>query len=306
MDFKNIIGHKKQLEFLERNLQEGNLAHAYLFAGPADIGKFTVAKIFAKMIQTEELSVEEAHALNGQIEKGIHLDTMVFPKGEDDSIKIETVRGILNNLQMSGTARYRVLVMEEIERLTPEAANAMLKMLEEPPSKVIYVFTTSKADLILETIMSRVRRINFGVMNEEDLLMALNNRFRLQDSRQLGRVASLSMGRVAKALKLMENTEVLETYEKFYLEIKNFLQNKQISKGFGFIGQIHNDPLLTRIFIDLAFTVMREELMVAMKNGEEKLLAARVGNIEKLFELKKLAETNVNNRLLLENFILSI
>jgi DNA polymerase-3 subunit delta' len=306
MDFKNIIGHKQQLEFLERNLQEGNLAHAYLLAGPADIGKFTIAKIFAKMIQTEELEVDEAYALSTQIEKGVHLDTMVFPKGEEDSIKIEMVRGILNNLQMSGTARYRVLVIEEIERLTPEAANAMLKMLEEPPSKVIYVFTSSKPDLILETIMSRVRRIDFGVLNEEELLNALSNRFRLEDKQQLGRVASLAMGRVAKALKLMENKEILETYEKFYLEIKGFLKNKEISKGFGFIGQIHNDPLLTRIFIDLSFTVMREELWAAINGGDEKILKARVANIEKLFELKKLAETNVNNRLLLENFILSI
>jgi DNA polymerase III gamma/tau subunit len=307
MHFRNIIGHQKQLERLTADLESGNLAHAYLLAGPADLGKFTIAKNFAKAIQTQGLDEEALFNLNSQIDRGIHLDTMIVPRSlEEETIKIATVRSLLNNLQMTGVSRQRILVMEDIDRLTPEAANAMLKMIEEPPSKVLYLFTSSNPNQILETILSRVRRIDFSVLDEQTMNKGLTNRYRLLDQAQLNKVVELSMGRIAKAIKLLDNQETMEAYENIYREIREFLERKDISQAFAFIGQIHSDNLLTQIFLEIAAVVLREDLKKATSSQQTGSKEAALKRLEKLFEILKFADTNVNNRLLLENFILSL
>ncbi len=311
MDFKHILGHQGQIERLQHDLQSGNLAHAYLLAGPAGVGKMTIARIFAKMLQVQDLPPEKAQRIENLIDQGAHLDThVVAAEKEGESIKIETVRSLLGNLSMTGDSRHRILVIEDIDRLTPEAANAMLKMLEEPPSKVVYLFTSSRPNLILDTILSRVRRIDFSMMGEEELRAALQKRYRLKSADQLDRIAKLSMGRIAQAIKLAEDEEVLAIYENVYQGISNFLRDRKITDAFAFIAQIHEDKLLTSIFVDIAFVVLREQLLNDVREKgiieRDEELDRHLSRVQSLFELRKLSSTNVNNRLLMENFILSL
>ena len=307
MYFKHIIGHQKQLNILGKDLETDNLAHAYLLAGPADLGKFTIAKALAKTIQTWELDEEKAFQVSNMIDKGIHSDTLIHStNAEDPSIKISHIRSILGNLQMTGDSEKRILVMEDIDRMTDEAANAMLKMLEEPPSKVLFIFTSSNPKAILETILSRVRIVDFAVLEQDQLERGLANRFRLLDGNQIKKVADLSMGRVAKSIKLLENGEMLEAYENVYNQIRGFLQNHDVASAFGFISQIHSDVLLTKIFLEIAFVVLRENLKQGLVSGQNETTTKDIMRLESLFDVQKLSETNVNNRLLLENFILSL
>lgn len=307
MYFKHIIGHQKQLEILGKDLETDNLAHAYLLAGPADLGKFTIAKALAKTIQTWELDEEKSFQVSNQIDKGMHSDTLVYATDpEYHSIKIAQIRSVLSNLQMTGDSEKRILVMEDIDRMTDEAANAMLKMLEEPPSKVLFIFTSSNPKAILETILSRVRRVDFAVLENEALERGLTNRFRLLDAGQIKKVADLSMGRVAKAIKLLESGEMLEAYENVYKQIKSFLENRDIASAFGFISQIHGDAVLMKIFLEIAFVTLRENLKKGITTGRGEDTSRDLQRLESLFEVQKLSETNVNNRLLLENFILSL
>lgn len=305
--FKNIAGHQKQLDWLNQDLVNNNLAHAYLLAGPSDLGKSTIAKSFAKAIQTYNLNTDKAYSIVNQIEKGTHSDTIFIANNfSDSSIKIEQIRTITHNLHMTGNSQKRILVIEDIERLTPESANALLKILEEPPEKVVFILTSSNPKLILETILSRVRRIDFQLISNKDLFQILKNRYRLVEEKKIYRVTELSQGRIAKAIKLLDNSEHFEIYENTYLQIQNFLKRKDVSAAFNFIGQIYNDPILTQIFLEIAFMVLRENLNKAIVNNDENEIIKANKNIEKLLEVKRLAETNVNSRLLLEEFILSL
>lgn len=305
--FKNIVGHQKQLDLLRADLAGGNLAHAYLLAGPADLGKFAIAKAMAKAVQTVGLEEDEAYQIINQIDRGIHPDT-IFNKlaVDEDSIKIAQVRSVLNNLQMTGDSARRILVLEDIDKMTPEAANAMLKMIEEPPRKVLYIFTSSNPKMILETILSRVRRVDFQLMTSKDLFSTLKNRYRLTEESKLYRITELAQGRIAKAIKLLDNDEHFQAYENTFLEIENFLAHRDVAAAFGFIGQIYNDPILIQIFLEIAFIVLDESMKKAVAAGDRVSMRLAAENLEKLFEVKKLSETNVNSRLLLENFILSL
>ncbi len=305
--FKNILGHQKQLELLEEDLLQGRIAHAYLFAGPADIGKFTLAKAWAKAIQTRGMDADKAFQIAALIDRGIHGDTLVFPKNpEEESIKIAEIRAIIGKLQLSADSQRRIMIMEDIDRLTPEAANALLKILEEPPGDVLYIFTSSHPYSLMETILSRVRRIDFQIMSDAELHNALKNRYRLADDKTLDRVAKISLGRIGKAIKLMDNLEQLEAYQDVYDQIKTFLSNQDVQAGFAFISQIHNDAVLTGIFLELAFVALRDDLQVALAGGDQAKLEKTLARIEKLVRIRELAETNTNSRLLLENFILEL
>lgn len=305
--FKNIVGHQRQLKSLTEDLEKDNLAHAYLLSGPSDLGKFTVAKNFAKAIQTRDLDEDKAFQVSALIDRGIHSDTIFFqPAADEQTIKIEDVRKLMQNLQMTGDSWKRVLVMQDIDRMTMEASNAMLKMLEEPPPKVLYIFTTSNSRSILETILSRVRTIDFHLMPEEEMVHALKLRYRLEDESKIKRVAVLSLGRIAKAIKLMEGSEHLEAYEQICSDIQAFLKTRDIAAGFSFISQIHSDMLLIQIFLETASIVLRNDLRAATDAGDREAMALATTRLRKLFEVKALSETNSNSRLLLENFILSL
>ncbi len=305
--FKNIVGHEKQLDLLRADLEKENLAHAYLLAGPSDLGKFAIAKAFAKVIQTDDLEEEKVYQIVNLIERGIHPDTIFCQiNPEDDTIKISHIRALINNLQMTGNSWRRILVMEDIDRMTPEAANAMLKMLEEPPEKVLFIFTSSNPKAILETILSRVRRVDFQLLSHKELFQILKNRYRLIDEKKIFRVTELAQGRIAKAIKLLDNEDQFEVYENTYVQIQNFLARRDVAAAFSFISQIYNDPILIQVFLEIAFMVLREDLKKAVASADRKGMEKANGNLNKLMEVKNLSETNVNSRLLLENFILSL
>jgi DNA polymerase-3 subunit delta' len=156
----SIIGHEKQLLQIEKDLESGNLAHAYLLSGPNSVGKNTVAKKMAGILQCENDFCHNCNACT-QIEKGCHVDTVVF-EDDGESIKIETVRKILERLSMTRQAPYKILLVQSLERMGVEAANSFLKMLEEPPERTVFIMTTDNVRLILPTILSRVRVVQFN------------------------------------------------------------------------------------------------------------------------------------------------
>lgn len=305
--FKNIIGHQQILTRLTADIDDEKLAHAYLFMGPADLGKFTIAKAFAKAIQTNEISEEKSGHIVSLIDRGIHADTLIYPLNrEEGNIKISQIKQVMSNLQMTGDSHRRILVMEDIDKMTTEAANALLKMLEEPPGKVLYIFTSSNPKNILETILSRVRQIDFRLFSNEDLLQAVKNRYRLADVAKIKLVAELANGRIAKAIKLMENPEVFEAYQNVHSQIVEFLKEGDLAKAFGYINQINGDDLLVQIFLDIAFVVLGSQFNDLVRSGQNEQVRTKISQIEKLLEVKAISDTNVNTRLLLENFILNL
>ena len=129
----NIIGHKKQLEMLESDIESGSLAHAYLLCGPGHVGKYTVAKKLASILQCENNFCGKCPTCI-QIRKGQHLDTMEFENNRE-ALKINQIREVIARCNMSSQSKYKIIILQSIGRMTTEAGNALLKTLEEPPEK---------------------------------------------------------------------------------------------------------------------------------------------------------------------------
>jgi DNA polymerase III delta' subunit len=164
-----ISGHSRQLELLSKALTSERLAHAYVFAGPESVGKKTVARRLA-----EHLLCEFSNACGqcGQcktLSAGSNPDYIEILS--EDVIKIEAVRDLSYKLSLKPySGKKKFAVIDNAHLLTTEAANSLLKILEEPKDHTIMVLVTSSPHSLLPTITSRAQKINFGPLPDHNFV----------------------------------------------------------------------------------------------------------------------------------------
>lgn len=313
-----IDGHERVLNFLEAELAAGNLAHAYLFAGPEKIGKHTVAKTLAHILQCPNNFCHEC-AICREIEKGYHSDTIEL-SDNGESVKIEEIREILTKLNLSRQSSYKILLVQNIERMTLESANAMLKTLEDPPENVIFILTTSRIKEILPTIISRVRVYNFRRLSNEDLAKVLQRLYPLADEEQIQTVSSFALGKPGTAIDFMRDPQLYDEYKKMYNDICQFVSKPDKANQFMYIAQLvktkkeNEDPAMIKDFLDVLTAVLRKKMLekISGQTGQSGQ-GASAKDLEKIINLiieaqraQDLLKRNVNPKLLLENLLMQL
>ena len=209
MSFRQIKGQDKQIEILKLVWGENRLPCAYLFTGPAGIGKSMVAKTFAKLINCLDNKSQDSCdscASCIKIDNGNHPD--VHWLSATDSIKIEDIRQLQNDISLRPyEARIKTFIINDAENLTPEAANAFLKILEEPPKNSLIILITSKPQLLPATILSRCQKLKFPPLQKDLLKELLNKEYGL-DNVLSHYLAYFCEGRLGDALNL-KNKDLL-------------------------------------------------------------------------------------------------
>lgn len=295
----NVIGHTQELSRLEEDFKSGNIHHAYLFAGPEKVGKFRVAKAVAKILQCPNNFCHTCSTCL-QIEKKCHPDTIEL-EDDGESIKIGAVREIISRLSMTGQSRSKILLIQNIGRLTDEASNCLLKTLEEPPEKTIFLFTAGQLRDISATIASRMRLIHFKKLHDDVLREALQKEFPDADRETLDQVILLSLGRSGRALQLLKNPQMFQELRETYQHIQ-FLGEKASAATRILAAQpLSQDPQKIKTFLALLTHYLRQK-MFQSKTPEEKQ-HAMVG-IEEIHRAIDLMDRNVNPRLLLEHIMI--
>lgn len=295
----SIIGHEKQLLQIERDIESGNLSHAYLLVGSNSIGKHTVAKKMAGILQCENNFCHEC-ATCLQVQKGSHIDTMELDD-DGESIKIEAVRNLIERLSMTRQARYKIVLIQSLERMTAEAANSFLKILEEPPERTIFIMTTNDIMLLLPTIVSRVRVVKFNPVSAGYLMRKLQELYPNRDEEALKQVSLFSLGRTGKAIHLIENPDALADYIKVYHDVQNFLDHKNIVDRFAYVEDFSAEPNK----IDSFFNILKHVLRSKMLQGDSES-SRYINTLSKIDEAGILLKKNVNARLVLENLMLAL
>lgn len=206
-----VVGHEWALDLLARSIRNGRPSHAYLFTGPAQVGKTTVAQAVAQALVCENRAQGDGAPCGvcrtcQRIVENRYPDVQ-FVSAAKNVIQIDQVRNLQTDAAISPLeGQYKVFIISEIERATLPAANALLKTLEEPASHVVLLLTSNRRDQVLPTILSRCQVINLRPLPVTQICAALQGRWGVDEVRAL-LLARLSAGRLGWAVTTHSNPE---------------------------------------------------------------------------------------------------
>lgn len=301
----DIVGHQRQIEALERDIREGNVAHAYLFSGPPQCGKFRVARAFAGILQCPNNYCRVCKDCR-LIEAGTHPDTIIL-RDNGESLKIEQTRELIRTTHLTHQGRYRIVAIENIERMPHEAQNSFLKTLEEPPQGTIFLLTTNHIDQVLITIQSRVRPLTFSTVDEARLRDYLVARF--GEKPELDEAVSMAQGRPGLAINLIGDPVAFDHHRSFYNRIDHFLRRNDIAGKFQFVEELDKDDGESELFLDSFGRYLRKLVFDYLKSPSHPLASRfSLKDLSNLFEFlektRYFVDRNVNRKLALENLML--
>jgi DNA polymerase III subunit delta' len=211
MGFTSIKGNQQAVEILRRYIQDGRMQGGYLFCGPQGVGKKMTALVLAKALNCASLTGDSCDRCPSclKTDTGNHPDVHIISKADDD-IKIEDIRSFQREMGLrSYEGRVKVFIIDNAHLMTPEASNALLKILEEPPANSVLILITDKLSLMLKTVLSRCRTIKFTPLER----LRLENLLRVDysvDTQTAHCIAFISEGRIGRALYLKESDFLTE------------------------------------------------------------------------------------------------
>jgi DNA polymerase III subunit gamma/tau len=161
--FDQVLGQNHVIRSLKNSVSSNRLAQSYLLSGTRGVGKTTIARIMAKALRCEKLTIE-SNPCNScsaclDVDTGSSLDVVEVDGASNNSV--ENIREIISNLYYSPTfGEKRIVIIDEVHMLSISAFNALLKTLEEPPSHAIFIFATTEPQKIPKTVLSRVQQFD--------------------------------------------------------------------------------------------------------------------------------------------------
>lgn len=198
-----IVGHDKEKDIFRNIMQGDKLHHAYIFSGRDGSGKKLFARELSKSVICAEGSYLEPCECRQCRLKDNHPDIHVI---EESPVKIEVTRGIANDAFMSPlSAKKKVYIIDNVHTFTKEAANALLKTLEEPPSDTHFFLITDKYEQVLPTIRSRCINIRFSSLTNEEVEQILISEG--ADLASAGEISEQASGSVSYGKFLLENMD---------------------------------------------------------------------------------------------------
>lgn len=293
--------------------KKGFLAHAYLFVGPAYIGKATTAVAVAKFLSCEDKKDGAKTCFCDRcpaclkINSGNHPDVHILQVAPGESIKIDAVRELLAQIRLRPfMAAKKIFIIHNIEDLTPEGANALLKTLEEPSANSLLILTTAVPERVLETVKSRCHVMPFVPASQRTLAARLVEYYD-EDKDQAHFLAYFAEGCLGQARRFKEDGLCAAKDEI----INRYILGRERE---ALIKTIGADKVMTREFLDVLLSWVRDCLLI--QAGVQDARLVHVGRIRELqkfqqrFSFEELAgiyqETVNACRLLVENLNIKI
>jgi DNA polymerase III subunit gamma/tau len=169
--FAEIVGQQHVTQTLANAIKSNRVAHAYIFSGVRGVGKTTTARILAKALNCVKGSTAEPDNTCDscrEISAGTSLDVLEIDAASNRGIdQIRELREMVRYAPAS--SRYKVVILDEAHQLTDEASNALLKTLEEPPERVVFILATTRSEDLVETIKSRAQLFNFRSLTFKEI-----------------------------------------------------------------------------------------------------------------------------------------
>ena len=323
--FQDIIGQEQIKEHLQNALSTGKISHAYIINGEKSSGKEFIAKIFAMALQCEQEGVEpcnECRSCKQSLSKN-QPDIIYVTHEKPNTISVDDIRAQVNNdvAIKPYSSKYKIYIINEAEKMTTQAQNAILKTLEEPPAYAVILLLVSNMNSLLPTILSRCVTLNMKPVRDELIRKFLMEELQVPDYKA-NVCVGFARGNVGKA-KLLASSEEFENIKSEALSLLKYIKEMEmqeivaaikkineykleIQDYFDIIAIWYRDVLLFKATMDANQLIFRDEVQTLRKIAARCSYEGIENVIQALSTAKKRLEANVNFDLLMELLLLEI
>ncbi|MDE7252376.1 MAG: DNA polymerase III subunit delta [Acetatifactor sp.] len=323
--FTDIIGQEQIKEHLQNALSSKKISHAYIINGEKSSGKEYIARVFAMALQCEKGGVEpcqECHACKQALSDN-QPDIIFVGHEKPNTISVDDIRLQVNNdvAIKPYSSPYKIYIVNEAEKMTQQAQNAILKTLEEPPEYAVILLLTTNVNALLPTILSRCVVLNMKPVADERVRKYLMEELQTPDYKADVCVA-FARGNVGKA-KALASSEDFEHVKNEALSLLKFIRDMElyevvtavkkigdykleINDYFDIMAIWYRDVLMFKATKDANNLVFREELGALRKCAQHSSYEGIETVIKALDTAKRRLDANVNFDLVMELLFLTI
>ncbi len=301
--FSELVGQEHIVRTLSNAIEMNRVSHAFLFSGTRGVGKTTTARILARVLNCEKgPTIDPCGTCSfcREITEGHCIDVQEIDGASNNGVA--EVRDLIDNVQYAtSSARYKVYIIDEVHMLSKSAFNALLKTLEEPPPRVIFIFATTELIKIPETILSRCQCFEFKPLSNAQITKQLElicGQEGIQiDEKGLVEISKIGAGSMRDAQSLLDqviaysgkkiDTDSVEavlgivggTTLELFAEL---LIKREPSELITLVQQVANQGKDLNLFCRSVMEYLRNLLMVKVSRNPETLLNAQTCNLEVL------------------------
>ena len=272
--FADIIGQEMIKEHLQNALKTGNVAHAYIINGERSSGKEFIANIFAMALQCEQGGVEPCNKCHSckQALTNNQPDIIRITHEKPNTISVDDIREQINNdMAIKPYAGpKKIYIMNEAEKMSVSAQNALLKTLEEPPEYGVIILLTTNLSAMLQTILSRCLVLNMKPVSDEKVKKFLMSEMQIPDYKAEV-CAAFARGNIGKA-KLLAMSEDFDKIKEEAVTLLKYIDDMEISEIAQAIKRMNEYKLEINDFLDVLAIWYRDALLFKATNDANHLI----------------------------------
>lgn len=273
LDFNNIVGHEQIIEHLQNAIKLNKVSHAYILNSEKGSGKKRIAYTFAKTLQCEESTDTPCGICKScmQAESNNHPDIITVTH-EKASIGVDDIRIQVNNdIGIKPySSPYKIYIIDDADKMTEQAQNALLKTIEEPPQYAIIMLLTGNANRLLPTILSRCVTLNLKTVRKDLIKDYLIQNLNVPD--YLAELSAVfSQGNIGKAIRFASSEEFVAIKEEVLHLLKN-IDDMEIYQIIETIKKLSENKLNINDYIDMMILWYRDVLMFKVTKNPNVLI----------------------------------
>ena len=323
--FKDVVGHKDIINYIRNAVREDKVSHAYILNGERGAGKKMLADLFAATLLCEKGGPDpcnECHSCR-QAESGNHPDIIKVTHEKPNSISVDDIREQVNNTIMIKPYQgpYKVYIIPQADMMTPQAQNALLKTIEEPPEYAVIMLLTENADTLLPTINSRCVMLKLRNIKDTLLKKYLMATMQVPDY-TADMCTAFAQGNMGRAI-MLANSEHFNEIRDEAVQLLKYINEMELSEIVQAVSRItaykleindyldiimiwYRDVLLYKATKDMDKVVFKDQIKYIKERAKRSSYEGIELIIESLEKAKARLKANVNFDLVMELLFLTI
>lgn len=323
--FKDVVGHKNIIEYIQNAVREDKVSHAYILNGERGSGKKMLANLFARTLQCEEHGTDPCGTCHScmQMESGSHPDVICVHHEKPNSISVDDIRTQVNNdiLIKPYQGPYKIYIIPEADLMTPQAQNALLKTIEEPPEYAVILLLAENAQKLLPTITSRCVMLKLRNIRDTLIRKYLMEQMGVPDYKA-DMCTAFAQGNVGRAIMLAESEHFNDIREEA-IQLLKYMPEMEMDEIIKAIRRIsaykleindyldiiliwYRDILLYKATLEVDKVVFKDQISFIKEASKRSSYEGIETVIEALDKAKARLRANVNFDLVMELLLLTI